>query len=262
MAKTKVGPGENSLPGGANADISQADVDRAMGLLSNPLVQSLVMAIINGIAKLFGKGPGHGVKPVTSVFQGGLPAASKMPDDDHIVAKGAAADLVGPPVRGRLILERVQLNRQRFPEAYTDANPFGLVQGEEKQKIEDGTGAMCFGSKFWCDLTLFDKDGRELTPDAVIAQGLNFKTRWECESLKGDSTGLTFIAGKGGQSNPRDPAPYEAGEGGFVGQGGTAWASSMGFLHQYKAFGEGEIEVRVSVIGQLVPINSLRMRVS
>lgn len=124
----------------------------------------------------------------------------------------------------RCNLSRVQYNRSRFPNEYNHDNPFGL--DHRKGEIQAGTANMAWGSKFWLDLTAYDQDGKEFFPDDVIAADLEYETEHHA--------GEAFIKGHGGDKGAPTPG-YETNDTDEVGNGITAWVSSLGFLHQMKA---------------------------
>lgn len=164
-------------------------------------------------------------------------------------------------VRVRAALCDVQLQFSRFPKAYTEDNPHGLASREELAAIVAGKTAMCYGSKFWLDLTaLYLRNGleEEVRPALVREHGLQYQT--EFHALV-NGVEHTFLLGHGGQ--PGAPNPYEVGSGPTVNQGTSCWASeaTLGFKHQFKAWGESnDVEVWGKVAG--VESNHIRFRVS
>lgn len=187
------------------------------------------------------------------------PASVEMPiedADDKIADPRPASPAPFKITSVRCALSRVQFNRGRFPGTYTDENPFGL--DNRLSEIVAGLEAMCYGSKFWLDLTAFYRgpsgQEEEVTRDLVLAHDLAFRTEHHAVSDGQDSS----IVGIGGGEAPK--AGWRQTSGGIVGQGITAWTSSLGFLHQLKAFGEGEVECWGVVGG--VESNHIRFRVS
>lgn len=169
--------------------------------------------------------------------------------DDHIPTPTAEERDVATV---ELKLARVQYNRQRFPEQYTEANPQGLYSPDAVKAIQDGSGTMNFTSKFWLDLTARDQHGKEFLRDAVLAYGLAFETEHHC--------GGAYIQGHG-QAADGGPKPgYGTSDTDAIGNGITAWLSSLGFLHQMKAHGEGSFECWGKVNG--VESNHFTIRVS
>jgi hypothetical protein len=157
--------------------------------------------------------------------------------------------------RGEYSRERVKANPGAFPGARLD-EPNGLVIGivnpDYWRAIVEGTSALPYGSKFWLDLTALDADGREFLRDAVLSHALAYKT----EHHAGDA----FIIGHGADANGEPAAEYETNDTNQIGNGNTAWRSSLGFLHQMKAHGEGSFEVWGKVAG--VESNHFTLRVS
>lgn len=185
-------------------------------LKNNPGLLGKVLDLLGG---LFNRKP----KPADVVT---TPAGGNTEDDfpdDVIPAPPTKAKVA----KVRLKLARVQLNKQRFP----DAPNGGLLDPETVRKIQAGDTAMNYGSKFWLDLTAYDEAGLEITRDKVLAAGLQFQTEHHC--------GDAYIIGKGGSGNEPN-AGYETNSTDQIGNGDTAWRSSLGFLHQMKAHGQGE----------------------
>ena len=215
---------------------------------SNPAIQGALAAIIAQllgsvpglIAGLFNKKP---KAPVTSPTPAPVPQDEEFPDD-HIPTPPITAERIVTTVR--LKLARAQYSKQRFPQEYTEANPFGLVSNEELRAVEEGRSALNYASKFWLDLTAYDQHGKEFLRDAVLALGLEFKTEFHV----GDAS----IKGNG------DINKVETVDSDLVGNGITAYNSSLGFLHQMKAHGEGESECSGSVNG--VSSNTFTLKVS
>ena len=145
-------------------------------------------------------------------------------------------------------LSRVQLSRQRFPEAYTAENPFGLVP---PGPIQDGN-AMNWGSKFWLDLTARDENGKEFLREDILTAHIAYKTEHHA--------GAAFIKGHGANADGSLAPGYETNDTDEIGNGISAYISSNGFLHQMKAFGEGTFECYGVVNG--VESNHFNLRVS
>jgi hypothetical protein len=204
----------------------------------NNIVQELIARIFGGIGGLFNRKPKVVITEPT-------PAPIQVDED-------FPDDIIPPPpsvtsrkvTSVRLKLARAQYNKKRFPEMYTDENPQGLVR--------DLSGNIPYDSKFWLDLTAFDAAGKEFLRDAVLANGLAYKTEIHC--------GDAYIIGKGADASGEPVAGYETNDTDAIGNGITAWLSSLGFLHQMKAYGEGEFECSGSVAG--VPANNFTLKVS
>lgn len=217
-------------------------------LAGNPAIQG---AIISLIGKLLSDLPELVVglfknkkptKPVATPLPNPVPQEPEFPDDI----------IPSPTPNGRKVtnvrlkLARAQYNRQRHPEQYNEANPMGLYSNEDLRKIESGEQALNFASKFWLDLTPYDQNGKEFLRDAVLAYNLDFKTELRC--------GDAYIKGNGSEDK------VEAVDSNEIGNGITAFNSSLGFLHQMKAHGEGEFRCSGSVDG--VDANTFTIRVS
>lgn len=197
-----------------------------MGILEKLLealpVQALADKLLDLIFKKEKKQPPTDIvtKPV-----GGDPA-DDFPDD-FIPSVGTGGRRV---VKVVLKLNRVQLNKKRFPEAYQNGQN-GLL--DNPRQYEDGP-AISYASKIWLDLTATDESGREWLREDIINARIAFKTEHHC--------GGSFIKGRGMDVNG-DPLPgYETNEANGVGNGITAWLSSKGFLHQMKVNQEGVFE--------------------
>lgn len=206
--------------------------------------ESLIRNLVSFFKGLFGKKP----KAPSAPIKEPVPATGEQDEDfpdDSIPA---------PKEKGRVVtsvslkLGRVQVSRARFPEVYTDDNPFGLVP---PGPIQSGAEAMNWGSKFWLDLTARDADGKEFLREAIVANGLAFKTEHHC--------GEAYIIG-GGAFPDGGQKDYKTNDTDEIGNGITAWLSSNGFLHQMKAHGEGEFECWGSVGG--VKSNRFTIKVS
>ena len=186
-------------------------------------------------------------KPKPPAPETGKPVGGDSRDDfpDDTIPAPIVTTVV---TKVRLKLARIQLSKQRFPEAYTMDNPFGLMPTAE---VESGKSAMPYGSKFWLDLTAYDSKDLEIMRDRVIAYGLCYKTEHHA--------GEAFIKGHGGtDQNPT--AGYETNDTEDIGNGITAWISSDGFLHQMKAHGQGTFECSGKVDG--VESNKFTIKVS
>lgn len=200
-----------------------------IGAVLGPLVkdpqiqQTIIAAIVEWITGLLRRAPKPPppVDPVTTPTPAPVQVSDEFPDD-HIPA---------PVVSGRevkrveLKIGRIQLSKERFPAAYTDDNPFGLMQ---PRPVMEG-GNMPWASKFWLDLTAYDKDGREFLRPDVLAHGLAFQTEHHC--------GDAFVKGNGADATGNEPAAeYQTNDTDAIGHGETAWVSSLGFLLQMKAW--------------------------
>lgn len=186
---------------------------------------------------------------ITKLLQDYLAGATKpVPTPNNPVPKDVQPDkdfpddtILGPAKRSvgsvKVGLARVQLSRQRFPEEYTDDNPFGLFRDLDGAK--SGSAAIPYGSKVWIDLTPYDQDGQEIKKEDAISLGLAYDTK--------HVVGGASITGKGG--TPGNPKPYETVDTDEVGNGITAWKSTNGFLHQVKVHEEGTYEVTGFVAG-------------
>lgn len=206
-------------------------------LEANP---GLLQKLLGMLLGLFNRAPKKPVDPPTEPVGGD--SGDDFPDDTIPAPKELPI-----VAKVRLKLSRVQLSKQRFPDAYTAQNPFGLMNAKE---IEEGD-AMPYGSKFWLDLTAYDSKGKEILRDRVLANGLAYQTEHHC--------GDAFIIGHGGSSqNPT--AGYETNDTNEIGNGITAWISSEGFLHQMKAHGEGTFECWGKVNG--IESNHFTLKVS
>lgn len=227
--------------------------DLLAGAAANPQLQgALVSFIVSLLAGLIARAtqprPAAPVAPVVAPVPSPVPAAPGFPDD--VMPAPKTARKVGSV---RLRLARAQYSRERFPEQYTEDNPFGLVPQGELRACMDGSSALNYGSKFWLDLTPFDVNGREITRPEMIAMGLSFRTEHHA--------GAAFIVGAGELPNaPGEPADYKTEDTDAVSNGITAWKSSLGYLHQMKAWGEGTFECW-GMVGD-VRSNAFALRVS
>ncbi len=233
-----VGGESNSLPGGLAGGIINE-------VLSNPETQKKVLSAVFGfLLGLFKKKKQAPTGPVTSP----TPAPNQTDDDfpdDNIPAPPGTNERVVAKVVAKLI--RLQYNKALFPDEYKDGKD-GLY--DNPRSFEGGQNAINTASKGWVDATAYDQFGKEFLRDAVIANRLQYQT----EHHVGDA----YIKGNGGE--PEAPAPYETRDTNSVGNGISAWISSMGFLHQVKFHTEGEHEVYVVVGG--VKSNTFRVKVS
>jgi hypothetical protein len=235
------------------AKIQAAGVGGSLGgVLDNPairdvLVKQGVEALIAWILGQFNKKPKVPAIPVTEPTPSPVQPDTDFPDD--VIP---APEPTRKVTTVRLKLSRAQYNRQRFPEKYTPDNPMGLYSQDELRAIEAGTGTLNYGSKFWLDLTAYDAAGKEFLRDAVLSHGLAFKTEHRC--------GGAYIVGKGAQANGEPKPGYQTNDTDEVGNGITAWLSSLGFLHQMKAHGEGEFACSGKVDG--VAANEFTIRSS
>lgn len=221
-------------------------------ILSNPETQQQIFgalfALISGLFKKKEK------PPVVLPGEPPQPNPNQANDDfpDDVISAPSQEGRKVTKVVAKLI--RAQYSRQRNPEMYSPKhNPKGWQQGlyDNPRQYEGGKSAINIGAKGWVDATAYDADGNEFLRDAVIAAGLQYKT----EHHVGDA----YIKGNGGA--PQSPAEgYETNDTDLVGNGISAWISSMGFLHQVKFHGEGKHEVFVVVDG--VKSNSFAVRVS
>lgn len=199
-------------------------------VLKNPALLEKVFGFIKG---LFNKKPKPD-KPVTKPVGGDVD--DDFPDDTIPAPPSAKKVKVA---RVAYKLSRGQFNKKRFPDQYTASNPQGLFDDDYKRQVQNG-GSAPYGSKLWFDLTAYDEQNHEIQRDRVIAGKLAYKT----EHHIGDA----FIIGKGG--SPDSPtAGYETNDTDAMGNGISAWLSSLGFLHQVKAHGEGTFECWGSVDG-------------
>lgn len=211
------------------------------GLLKNPelqqaIQQTIVSALLGWIRGLFSKKPKPPQIPVV------VPTpAPNQPDprfpDDHIPRPNTGRKVAKVKVK----LERVQLPRERFPDSYTEENPFGLV---DPKPIQSGQTAVNWGSKGWVDVTAYDEAGKEFLRADVLAFGLAYKTRI--------AFGDTFIEGKGADAAGQPVAGYVTNDTSEVGQGRSAWLSSLGFLQQFQVFAGADgktFQVTASVDG-------------
>lgn len=193
-------------------------------LVNDPMIrQALISELLKFLLGLISRAPAPA--PPKTTVTAPVPAPSQpAPDfpDDVIPA---------PPVAGRTVatvelkIGRIQLNKERFPLAYTEDNPFGLMQ---PGPVMAG-GKMPYASKFWLDITARDAAGHELLRPDILSMGLAFVTEHHC--------GETFIKGHGADPSGSAPlAGYETNDTDEIGNGITAWLSTLGFLHQMKAW--------------------------
>lgn len=158
--------------------------------------------------------------------------------------------------RGEYNAERVEKNPGAFPNARPGPNGrvIGIVDPVYWREIVDGTSALPWGSKFWLDLTAYDAAGNEFLRDAVLSHGLAFQTEHHA--------GAAFIIGHGLAPGPEGgpQAGYETNDTDAIGNGNAAWVSSLGFLHQMKAHGQGTFDLWGKVAG--VESNRLTLHVS
>jgi hypothetical protein len=220
----------------------------AQDVLNTPGVKEALLALLMGWLTRTPKPTEPVVKPTPAP-----PPSPTVPPDDF------PDDIIpAPPSKGRKVtsvrckLSRAQYNRQRFPEQYTRENPMGLYPSSELRAIEGEQSALNQASKFWPDLTAYDQHGKEFLRDAVLAYGLAYKTEHHC--------GGAFIRGKGATAEGGPKPGYEMNDTDEIGNGISAWESSLGFLHQMKAWGEGTFEVWGVVDG--VESNRFKIRVS
>lgn len=216
--------------------------------LQGALVSFLVSLVAGLIARATQRVTTVPPVPITAPVPSPVPAEPGFPDD--VMPAPKTSRKVGSV---RLRLARAQYSRERFPEMYTENNPFGLYSQADLRASMDGAGVLNFGSKFWLDLTPFDTEGREISRPEMIAMGLSFRT----EHHAGDA----YIVGAGELPDaPGEPADYKTADTDAVSNGITAWKSSLGYLHQMKAWGEGSF-VCVGKVGD-VASNSFTLRVS
>lgn len=226
MTSKKTGVSVGSSGGGNNMIGDLAGNPAVQTALAGLLAQ-LLGAIPNLVTGLFNKKP---KTPVTVPTPSPAPQDSEFPDDTIPAPQGNVKI-----AKVRLKLARAQYNKQRFPEQYTPENLFGLYSNDDLRMIESGEQALNYGSKFWLDLTAFDDKNKEIMRDRVLSMGLAFKTEFQC--------GEASIKGNGSEAN------VEVVDSNEIGNGITAFNSSLGFLHQMKAHGEGEFECSGSVDG-------------
>jgi hypothetical protein len=206
-------------------------------ILGNPAVQETIVKALIGLLLGFIERLMHPPAPAPVVPPTQPIPAQVQPDpafpDDHHPAPPQKRE-VG---RVRLKLARGQYQRERFPEKYTEDNPQGLIEQDYLQKIQAGESALPWGSKFWLDLTPYDTVGRQITRPEMIAMGLAFFTEHRC--------GGAFIAGNGVlPGSPLEPNPWQARDTEEISNGISAWKSSLGYLHQMRAWKEGSFEVQ------------------
>lgn len=184
------------------------------------------------------------------------------PDDDKIKPPSTRVNVKVASVRAKVI--KVQLSRQRFPDAYDPSkggNQFGTM--ENLGEINSGAAAIPYDSKFWLDLTPSDENNLQIRSDVALKElKLAFKTAHHAEDSSG---GHTWIEGVGGEpgfdgNNGVPITPYKGGDSGWVGQGVSAWLYTSGFVQQFQAFGEGSVKLYGFVDG--VKSNEITIRVS
>lgn len=214
---------------------------------ASELISSIVVSLIGALVALIGKKqPKAPTAPVTTPTPAPAQPSDGIPDD--MIPEPAKQRKVA---RVRLKLLKAQLSKARFPDAYTEANPFGLIEQGELRQVEAGEAAIPWASKVWTDLTAYDEQGREFLPPAVVKFGLAFKT---VHTLDGAA-----MVGKG--ANPDGSwKPYERVDAEQVGNGSTAFETTNGFVHQFKVFEEGTFHAAGSVDG--VRSNEFDVRVS
>lgn len=234
---------------------TQPNKSIAGDIFNSPAVQQTIQALLlDLLTRVPGLLGGLFSKKPKKVVEEPEPAVPGTEDSDF------PDDTIPPPpstedrkiASVRLKLARAQYNRQRFPDQYTAANPMGLYSSTDLRAIESGQGSLNYGSKFWLDLTAFDAAGKEFLRDAVLAAGLSYETEHHC--------GDAYIIGHGAAKDGSPKAGYETNDTDAIGNGITAWISSLGFLHQMKAFGEGTFHCSGKVDG--VPSNEFDIRVS
>lgn len=217
----------------------------------NPKIQSAILGlVVDALMMLVRRFTNRPALPPAGVVTKPRPSAADQDPafpDDVIPYTGAKPTVS----KVRLKLARVQLNRKRFPDAYTKENPFGLLPSEEVRKAEAGKQAIPYDSKVWLDLTAYDADGEELQRDRVIAAGLAYHTAHR--------VGEASIVGGGANADgqPYEPTMRDTEQ---VSNGWTAWETSLGFLHQIKVREEGSYRCSGSVGG--VESNTFTIRVS
>ncbi len=193
-------------------------------LVNDPTIrQTLISELLKFLLGLINRAPAPA--PPTTTVTVPVPAPTQPTADfpDDVIP--------APRVAGRAVasvelkIGRIQLSRERFPQAYTPENPFGLMQ---PGPVVLG-GNMPYASKFWLDITARDAQGRELLRPDILSMGLAFATEHHC--------GETFIKGHGADPSGSAPlAGYETNDTDEIGNGITAWLSTLGFLHQMKAW--------------------------
>jgi len=222
-------------PPAGNANVGGVVVDLLKSVLNQPgvregLVQEGLKALGRFLSGLFNRNrPAPPPAPVVVPTPAAVQPDPAFPDD-HIPRPASEVEQ-RKVARVRIKLERVQYSRQRFPQLFTEENPFGLA---DPGPIANGSTAMNWGSKFWVDLTAYDAEGHEFLRPDVLAYNLAFNT----EIRVGDAS----IKGHG-PAQPQSDQPkagYETKDTAAVGQGITAWLSSLGFLHQFQAFGAAD----------------------
>lgn len=188
------------------------------------LIREAVSALTGWIRGLFNRNPRPPApaQPVVAPQPAAVQPDPQFPDD-HIPRPEAERRVT----KVRIKLERVQVSRERFPQLYTEDNPFGLVPA---RPIQDGQTQMNWGSKFWVDLTAYDQDGHEFLRPDVLKYSLAFNT----EIKVGDAFTKGLGPATSGSDQPK--AGYEQVSTNAIGQGITAWLSTLGFMHQFQAF--------------------------
>jgi hypothetical protein len=221
-------------------------------ILNDPQIRQTLLNVflgwITGLLHPKAKAP---VVPATKPVLAPVQISQEYPDDIIPNPKPVGRSVVSVELK----LGRAQYNKERFPEQYTEDNPFGLYSGADLRAIQDGSKNLNWGSKLWLDLTARDQNKAELLRPDILTLGLAFRTEHHC--------GDAFIKGHGPGADGGPQAGYETNDTDAIGNGEAAWISSLGFLHQMKAFAgadNGEFECWGSVGG--VESNRFTIRVS
>lgn len=219
------------------ADLKNSITSDVLGsVLKNPEIQqSLIAALLGLIGGLFKRKKETPTVPVTVPTPNPNSADDDFPDDI----------IPAPPTKKKVVsvhgkIARVQLSAQRFPDR-RQANGQGYVYSDAELKAVQAGGAVPFDSKVWLDATAFDDKNVEFLRDRVLSHGLAYKTEHHA--------GSTFIKGKGADAQGQPVAGYETNDTDEIGNGISAWISSLGFLHQIKVRGEGQYDCYVVVDG-------------
>lgn len=193
-----------------------------------PNVLEAILSKLTAIVVALLSRPAKPVPPQAPVVQPNPPRPSgggtdQFPDDT--IPRPPVARTVATVHLG---IARAQYSRERFPEKYTEDNPFGLYTDAECRAFERGENAINWGSKVWLDATAKDVDGHEFLRPDVMALGLAFNT----EHHLGDC----FIRGRGADENGQPKPGYVTEDTNAVGQGISAWLNSKGFMQQFQFF--------------------------
>lgn len=204
-------------------DIWGAMPPQAQAAVVTALVTEVTAIIRDLLAQLFRRDQNQNPIP--------LPPIPVVLDDDEppvVVTPPEPTDpsapAENPVVEVKASISQMQYNKSLFPDMYNESNPHGLYSAKRlREVLHEGANANR-GSNFWLDLTAYDKDGKEITPDRVKALGLEFRCEHHVEAAGREVS----IVGRGpGQK------PVKVDESDAVDNAQAAWDRSLGFHHRF-----------------------------